>query len=139
MFHPDATSTIAPDTTCTTSDPMPANIFFFVISDMPIRPYVSALVICFFCVGLVNVQAETLYVKDTLRVKLHPEASTQSPTISVVTSGTALKLLERQQKFFKVTTPDGKTGWIRNTYLMSDKSASIKLTEASDQINTLQI
>lgn len=85
-----------------------------------------------------NLYAETFYVGDTLRVGIRPEPVNGGPSIAVVSSGTALEMLERQGPHVKIRSPSGVEGWVKGAYLTKSKPSQILLTEAIAKINRLE-
>jgi|TARA_B110000238_G_scaffold92111_1_gene100796 uncharacterized protein YgiM (DUF1202 family) len=54
--------------------------------------------------------AETVFVTDSLKLKLRVTASNDAEVETSLDSGQKLKLLEKQKKFTQVETSDGKQG-----------------------------
>ncbi len=77
----------------------------------------------------INLQAETVYITDSLLVGLHEEKSIDSPILKVLPTGTALEVINRENDFVNVRDPKGVTGWISNNYLISNNP---DLNEGSD-------
>ena len=55
----------------------------------------------------VTLQAETVYIKDSLLVGLHEEKSIDSAILKVLPTGTALEVLKRENDFVNVRSPKG--------------------------------
>lgn len=72
---------------------------------------------------------ETSYVTDKLRLSLYKNADARSGTIKLLTSGDVLYVLEKTGPYSKVRTNDGKTGWVKNGFLVSTPTASFLLIE----------
>lgn len=68
----------------------------------------------------INLQAETVYITDSLLVGLHEEKSIDSAILKVLPTGTALEVINRENDFVNVRDPKGVTGWISNNYLISN-------------------
>lgn len=85
-----------------------------------------------------NLYAETFYVGDTLRVGIRPEPVNGGPSIAVVSSGTALEILDRQGPHVKIRSPSGVEGWVKGAYLTKSKPSQILLTEAISKIKRLE-
>jgi hypothetical protein len=66
--------------------------------------------------------AETMYVKSS-ETKAMKEESAQSDVVQVLDEGTAVEVVQKSSKFFKVALPGGKTGWIFKFKLGSDAPA----------------
>ena len=77
----------------------------------------------------INLQAETVYITDSLLVGLHEEKSIDSAILKVLPTGTALEVINRENDFVHVRDPKGVTGWISNNYLISNNP---DLNEGSD-------
>jgi len=86
----------------------------------------------FFLLSLipVNIQAETVYITDSLLVGLHEEKSIDSAILKVVPTGTALEVINRDGDFVHVRDPMGVSGWISNSYLMSNNPNENETTVA---------
>jgi len=85
-----------------------------------------------------NVQAETLFVGDTLRVGIRPEPTKAVPSISVIKTGAAVEILERKNSYVKVRTKSGVEGWVKSAYLTSKTPAFNKLKIANHKIKDLE-
>jgi hypothetical protein len=79
----------------------------------------------------VMLQAETLYIKDSLLVGLHEEKSIDSAILKVLPTGTALEVLKRENDFVNVRSPKGVVGWISNNYLMANDPYKAQGTDAA--------
>jgi len=84
------------------------------------------------CVG--SASAETVYVTDVLRLGMHEAADTSDKPFENLVSGTALEVLERSSSYARVRLPDGREGWVKGTYLVTDKPASARVLELEAQL-----
>jgi len=111
----------------------------------------SIIILATFSTGI---YAETRYVTDVFKITLRSGQSTKHEILRNLPSGLPLKVLERDSStgYSKVTTPDGKEGWVLSRYLMEVPSARARLSRAetrladteqklvklSDELKTLQ-
>ena len=100
---------------------------FSISHSLACRPIVLMLVL----LGAlpINLQAETVYITDSLMVGLHEEKSIDSAILKVLPTGTTLEVVSRDNDFVNVRDPKGVTGWISNNYLISNNP---DLNEGSD-------
>jgi len=75
-----------------------------------------------------GLQAETVYITDSLLVGLHEEKSIDSAILKVLPSGTILEVIKRDNDLVNVRDPKGVTGWISNSYLMTNEPNDNKYT-----------
>lgn len=80
-----------------------------------------------------GIKAETLYVTDNIMLGLHQEAAEESFVLKALPSGTAVKVLERQDNFVRVRHSDGTEGWLNADYLVKSKPARSLLSAAQAQ------
>ncbi len=67
--------------------------------------------------------AETVYVTDVLKLKLRVTASNDANVVANLSSGDKLTILEKQKRYTRVKTNDGKVGWVQSWFL-TDKVPS---------------
>ena len=96
----------------------------------------AALVVLVWLVGLMatTLRADTVYVVDRLQLGIHDDISIDSTIVAIVPSGTELTVLERQDEFVKVTTPQGATGWVDARYVVGEKPSVLMLEERETQL-----
>ncbi len=82
--------------------------------------------------------ADTVYVNDLLRVGVRSEAASNESPLTVVTTGTALDVLERQGDYVKVRTPDGTEGWVNNVYVTGEQPARLRIKALRSEYTKLQ-
>lgn len=82
--------------------------------------------------------AETIYVTDSLQLKLRVTASTDGEVVTTLHSGQKLNLLEQQKKFSKVKTDDGDTGWVQSWFLTDEIPATYMVNQLSKEKETLE-
>jgi SH3 domain protein len=82
--------------------------------------------------------AETLYVTDLLRLSVTEQPQSKGKTITTLSSGDPLTVLERQPGYAKVQTPDGLSGWTKSAYLVADKPARLIVAEIQDQLEQIK-
>lgn len=72
--------------------------------------------------------AKTRYVSDFLRINIRDQIEKPFTVVTTVQSDDQVQLLEEKDNYWKISTPDGKEGWIAKHYLISDppKSSVIK-------------
>lgn len=82
--------------------------------------------------------AETAYVTDILRLGIHRAQDTSDRPFDSLVSGTALGVIERMPNYARVETPDGRTGWVKSAYLVSEKPAQLRVSELEARMAALE-
>jgi SH3 domain protein len=78
--------------------------------------------------------AETVYVTDSLRLGLHEAADTSDRPFDNLVSGTPLEVLERNTNYARVRVPDGREGWVKSTFVVTEKPAAARVLELEAEI-----
>lgn len=84
----------------------------------------------------VQAWAETRFVSDQLSIPMRTGASNKHRIVSFPTSGTPLDIKETSDDgaYVRVTTRDGKEGWVETQYLMNQASARDRIVGVSNQL-----
>ncbi len=89
-----------------------------------------SLLICIFVI-LSPVQklfsADKAYVIDKLRVGIYEEKNLNSAIVKIISTGTELEIIEKNEQLALVIDPTGAKGWIDRSYLMSEPTSEIIL------------
>ena len=99
------------------------------------------IVIFLFALLPIQLQAETVYITDSLLVGLHEEKSIDSAILKVLPTGTALEVIKRNGESVNVRDKDGVVGWISNNYLISnnpDENVAMDSSAAQVRIRDLE-
>jgi SH3 domain protein len=82
--------------------------------------------------------AETAWVSDQFEITLRTGPSTSNAIEMMITSGTELEVLERDESagYARVRTPGGTEGWVLTRYLMREASAREQLEKLSSQLSS---
>ena len=83
-------------------------------------------------------QAETIYVTDSLQLKLRAFASTDGDVVTTLHSGQKLNLLEQQTKFSKVKTDNGEIGWVQSWFLTDEVPATYVVNQLTKEKESLE-
>jgi SH3 domain protein len=75
----------------------------------------------------VSVYAETMYVRDVLRLPIRTGQSTEYKIIAVIESGVKVEILQAQDEWTQVRLPNEKEGWVQSRYLTAEPTSKIKL------------
>jgi SH3 domain protein len=81
--------------------------------------------------------AETIFVTDSLKLKLRVTASNDAEVVTSLDSGQKLTLLEKQKRFTRVKTSDGKQGWVQSWFLTDKPPATYQLASVTKDNETL--
>ena len=76
-----------------------------------------------------NVFAETMYVKDILRLPLRTGQSTEYKIIAVIESGLQVEVLQSDEEWTQVRLPNEKEGWVQSRYLTPVPTSKIRLEQ----------
>lgn len=80
-----------------------------------------------------------MYVSDHLIITLRTGPGTQFQVIKSLPSGTALEILKKGENgYVQVSTESGKTGWVTERFLTTEKIAKEKLKIAETQLSTMK-
>ncbi len=99
------------------------------------------IVIFLFALLPIQLQAETVYITDSLLVGLHEEKSIDSAILKVLPTGTALEVIKRNGESVNVRDKDGVVGWISNNYLINnnpDENVAMDSSAAQVRIRDLE-
>ena len=101
--------------------------------------FLRTAITCCLTLLLINIaSAESVYVKDSLRVGVRSEPSNSVSPIGVVVTGMQLEVLEYDGDFVKIRTDKGLEGWIKSTYVGQEKPAMLKLDEMQKELQRLK-
>ena len=81
--------------------------------------------------------AETIFVTDSLKLKLRVTASDAAEVVTNLDSGQRLTLLEKQKRFTKVKTTDGEEGWVQSWFLTDKPLATFLLSSVTKENEVL--
>lgn len=83
-----------------------------------------------------SLYAESRWVSDQFEIMLRTGPSTSNAIQLMVSSGTELEVLERDEAtgYSRVRTPGGTEGWVLSRYLMSEPSAREQLQRLTSQL-----
>ncbi|MAS82581.1 MAG: hypothetical protein CMF45_07815 [Legionellales bacterium] len=84
------------------------------------------------------VNAETVYVVDELKIGLHNDRTIDSPIIKLVSSGTSLFVIERDDDLIHVQEAGGTKGWINNKYVVIKKPGKTLIKELEENNKALK-
>lgn len=84
------------------------------------------------------VAAETAYVTDSLRLGLHAASDTSDRPFENLVSGTAFEVLERNTNYARVRLADGREGWVKAAYIVTEKPAAARVLELEAEIEHLR-
>lgn len=81
--------------------------------------------------------AETSWVSDQFEITMRSGPSTENAIILMLTSGTALDVLESDagNGYAKVRTASGREGWVLSRYLMSQQPARERIVGLTEELN----
>ena len=86
-----------------------------------------------------SAQAETIFVTDSLKLKLRAQASNDAEVVTNLDSGQELTVLEKQKSYTRVRTSEGKEGWVQS-WLLTDKPPATfllnNLTKGNESLTT---
>lgn len=81
--------------------------------------------------------ADSVYVNDSLRVGVRTEPNNNVAPIGVVTTGMQLEVIQRQADYVKIRTQQGLEGWIKDSYVVPEPPAMIKLQQLQKEYDDL--
>ncbi len=86
------------------------------------------------CLTATHCLAQTLYVTDLLRLSVNEQVKSGGKTVTTLNSGDPITVLERQPGYAKIKTRDGKVGWAKSAYLVTDKPARLIVNEKEQEL-----
>lgn len=96
-----------------------------------------ALAVCI-ALAAAGAAAETAYVTDILRLGLHEASDTSDRPFANLVSGTPLEVLERAGNYARVRTGDGREGWVKSAFIVTEKPARSRLAELEAERDALR-
>lgn len=93
---------------------------------------------CLLFIVMNLLHAESVYVKDTLRVGVRTEPNNSIAPIGVVLTGMQLDVLERRDDYIKIRTDKGLQGWIKETYVEAEPPAMLRLEQLQKEYDQLR-
>ncbi|MCK4709580.1 MAG: TIGR04211 family SH3 domain-containing protein, partial [Gammaproteobacteria bacterium] len=93
------------------------------------KNFTRIILLFLFAIHLSVGQAEAVYVDDRLRVGVRNETGNRVAPHAIVYTGMKLEILEEDGNFIRIKTEKGIEGWIKKTYVTSDRPAKDLLAE----------
>ena len=86
--------------------------------------WLVALLIAAMLGSTATAQAETRYISDQLVVSLRPAPQDSAAALTYLKTDTPVEVLEEGDRYTKVRTAEGQTGYIQSSYLTADTPKS---------------
>lgn len=83
------------------------------------------------------VQAETMYVRDILKITMRAGRGTEYKILEVLESGQDVEVLSIDDEWANVRLQNGKEGWVSGKYLTSEKTSSLILKRLQEKESLL--
>ena len=82
-----------------------------------------------------NGRAAPAYVTDELVLGVYAEQSTQGQRLATLHSGASVETLSVSGESTQVRLPDGRTGWVKTTYLTTREPAIVRVKQLQDELD----
>jgi SH3-like domain-containing protein len=82
-----------------------------------------------------NGQAAPAYVTDELVLGVYAEQSTQGQRLATLHSGASVETLAVSGESTQVRLPDGRTGWVKTSYLTTREPAAVRIKQLQDELD----
>lgn len=109
------------------------------------RTFFSTLLLCCFLIIITALPswADTRYVSDQLIISVREGRLPEDPAIAYIVSGMPMEVLEEVENHLFVRLTDGKEGWVKKKYILTQRPKSmiiedlkVKIQELENQIET---
>jgi SH3 domain protein len=82
-------------------------------------------------------QAETMYVRDILKITMRTGRGVEYKILEVLESGQEVEVLSIDDEWANVRLQNGKEGWVSGKYLTSEKTSSLVLKKIQEKESLL--
>jgi SH3-like domain-containing protein len=82
-----------------------------------------------------NGRAAPAYVTDELVLGVYAEQSTQGQRLATLHSGASVETLAVSGESTQVRLPDGRTGWVKTSYLTTREPAVVRIKQLQDELD----
>jgi SH3-like domain-containing protein len=82
-----------------------------------------------------NGRAAPAYVTDELVLGVYAEQSTQGQRLATLHSGASVETLAVSGESTQVRLPDGRTGWVKTSYLTTREPAIVRIKQLQDELD----
>jgi hypothetical protein len=82
-----------------------------------------------------NGRAAPAYVTDELVLGVYAEQSTQGQRLATLHSGASVETLAVSGESTQVRLPDGRTGWVKTSYLTTREPATVRIKQLQDEMD----
>jgi len=82
-----------------------------------------------------NGRAAPAYVTDELVLGVYAEQSTQGQRLTTLHSGASVETLAVSGESTQVRLPDGRTGWVKTSYLTTREPAAVRIKQLQDELD----
>ena len=80
-------------------------------------------------------RASPAYVTDELVLGVYAEQSTQGQRLATLHSGASVETLAVSGEATQVRLPDGRTGWVKTSYLTTREPAAARIKQLQDELD----
>ena len=80
-------------------------------------------------------RAAPAYVTDELVLGVYAEQSTQGQRLATLHSGASVETLVVSGESTQVRLPDGRTGWVKTSYLTTREPAAVRIKQLQDELD----
>ncbi len=80
-------------------------------------------------------RAAMAYVSDDLVLGVYAEQNQQGQRLTTLHSGAVVETLATSGEFTQVQLPDGTSGWVKSTFLMTRKPATVRVKELEEELS----
>jgi SH3 domain protein len=91
----------------------------------------------FFLCFTIPVQAESMYVSDSLSVTVRTGQGVTHKIIAIIKTGQRVEVLEKNDEYARVRLQNGIEGWALNRYLTSETPKAIQLANLQSKYNSI--
>jgi len=93
---------------------------------------------CMIYIFVNPVMAETVYVTDLLKLNVTEAPKSQGKTLTTLSSGDPLVVLERLPGYAKIRTTNDIVGWTKAAYLVTEKPPRLIVAELKKRLTELE-
>lgn len=80
-------------------------------------------------------RAATAYVSDDLVLGVYAEKNQLGPRLTTLHSGAVVEALGTSGEFTQVQLADGTSGWVKSSFLITHKPATLRVKELEDELS----